>query len=101
MLNRGTQVKGSGGASVNTTESLLFLRILKETVLKGGPRRAWFTLSLLATTLLKRPSAFKEAVSFAIVHKAFQEYMETLCGHLDFAIAQIERNREAGTTAAV
>lgn len=100
VMNRGTQVKGSGGASVNTTEGLLFLRILKETVLLGGPRRAWFTLSLLAATLLRRPSAFKEAVSFAIVHKAFQEYMETLCGHLDFAIAQIERDAETGRSAA-
>ena len=91
VLHRGAQVKGSSGASVNSTEGRLFLRIMKETILQGGPRRAWFTLSLLATTLLRRPSAFKEAVSFALIHKAFQEYMETLCRHLDFAIAQIER----------
>ncbi len=99
VLHRGAQVGGSGGASVNTREGLLFLRILRETLLRGGPRRAWFTLSLLVSTLLRRPSAFKEAVSFAIVHKAFQEYMETLCGHLDAAIAQIERDGEAATRA--
>ncbi len=99
VLHRGAQVGGSGGASVNTREGLLFLRILRETLLRGGPRRAWFTLSLLVSTLLRRPSAFKEAVSFAIVHKAFQEYMETLCGHLDDAIAQIERDGEAATRA--
>jgi hypothetical protein len=91
VLHRGTQVKGASGASVNSKESRIFLRILAETVLRGGPRRAWFTLSLLATTLVRRPSAFKEAVSFAIVHKAFSEYMERLCLHLDFAIAEIER----------
>jgi len=91
VLHRGTQVKGATGVSVNSSEGRMFLRIMKETVLSGGPRRAWFTLSLLAATLLRRPSAFKEAVSFAIVHKAFQEYMATLCEHLDYAIAQIER----------
>ncbi|CAG0949111.1 Hopanoid C-2 methylase [Myxococcaceae bacterium] len=97
VLHRGPQVKGGGGASVNTSEGILFLRILKEVVLKGGPRRAWFTLSLMFETLLRRPSAFKEAVSFAVIHKAFQEYMETLCGHLDFAIAQLEREIELGS----
>ena len=91
VLHRGSQVKGASGASVNASEGRLFLRILRETVLRGGPRRAWFTLSLLGATLLRRPSAFKEAVSFAITHKAFQEYMESLCLHLDFAIAQLER----------
>jgi radical SAM superfamily enzyme YgiQ (UPF0313 family) len=91
VLNRGPQVKGAVGASVNSSESMLFLRILWQTVLRGGPRRAWFTLSLLAETLWKRPSAFKEAVSFAITHKAFQEYMASLCHHLDVAIADIER----------
>jgi len=95
VLHRGVPVKGASGASVNSSEGRLFLRILRETVLLGGPRRAWFTLSLLATTLLRRPSAFKEAVSFAIVHKAFSEYMERLCGHLDFAIAEIERQGES------
>ena len=41
-------------------------------------RRAWFTLSLLGETLLRRPSVFKEAVSFAVVHQAFHAYVERL-----------------------
>ena len=60
------------------------------TVITGGPRRAWFTLSLIGTTLLRRPAAFKEAVSFAIVHVAFYEYMEELARRLDGAIGELE-----------
>ena len=56
-----------------------------------GPRRAWFTLSLLGATLLRRPSVFEDAVSFAIVHKALYEYVHALRGHLDAAIAELER----------
>jgi len=91
VLHRGEQVRGGSGVSVSGHEGRLFLRILRETVLRGGVRRAWFTLALLAETLVRRPSAFKEAVSFAIVHKAFHDYMRRLCAHLDFAIAEIER----------
>ena len=64
--------------------------MLRDTVLLGGPRRAWFTLTLLGATLLRRPAAFKEAVSFAIVHKAFYEYMRELLALLDSALGELE-----------
>ena len=73
LLNRGTQV--AGGRHLRSGDLRRLLSVLRDTVLLGGPRRAWFTLSLLGTTLLRRPSVIKEAVSFAIVHKAFYEYM--------------------------
>jgi radical SAM superfamily enzyme YgiQ (UPF0313 family) len=88
LLNRGRQV--TRGFHVHRGELQLFVRILGHTVFRAGPRRAWFTLSLLGRTLLRRPSAFREAVSFAIVHKALSEYMEGLVAHLDTALASLE-----------
>jgi glucan phosphorylase len=69
----------------------LFGRVLRDTLLSGGVRRASFTLSLLGETLLRRPALFKDAVSFAILHKAFAEYMRALGEQLDRTIAALER----------
>ncbi len=65
---------------------------MRDTLFTGGAGRARFTLSLLFATLLRRPSSFKEAVSFAIVHRAFHEYIEDLGRQLDRAIEEIEAN---------
>jgi radical SAM superfamily enzyme YgiQ (UPF0313 family) len=84
LLHRGPQIHG--GRNVRRGDLRRLVRILYETVIRGGPRRAWFTISLLGATLLRRPSVFKEAVSFAICHKAFYEYSERLREHLDGAL---------------
>ena len=39
---------------------------------------------------MRRPSVFKEAVSFAIVHRAFYDYMAKLARQLDDSIREIE-----------
>jgi radical SAM superfamily enzyme YgiQ (UPF0313 family) len=91
LMHKGDQV--AKGLRVRSGELYLLARILGATVLRASPRRAWFTLSLLGTTLLRRPSVFKDAVSFVLVHKAFHEYIEALARHLDFAIAELERGR--------
>jgi hypothetical protein len=67
-LARGRQI--TRGLRVRRGDLRLLGRILRETVLRADPRRAWFTLRLLGATLLRCPSAFPDAVSFAIVHKA-------------------------------
>ncbi|MBS1107468.1 MAG: Fe-S oxidoreductase [Deltaproteobacteria bacterium] len=90
LLSRGRQV--TRGAKIRKGDLVLLRRILVQTVLRAGPRRAWFTLRLLGATLLRRPSAFKDAVSFAIVHKALSEYMEALGRHLEAAIEQLDRS---------
>jgi radical SAM superfamily enzyme YgiQ (UPF0313 family) len=87
LLHRGDQVHA--GRNVRKGDVARLGRVLFETVVRGGPRRAWFTLSLLGTTLLRRPSVFKEAVSFAVVHQAFHQYVDRLVGELDEAIGQI------------
>jgi radical SAM superfamily enzyme YgiQ (UPF0313 family) len=90
LLHRGGQI--TRGANIRKGDLALLGRILVQTVLRAGPRRAWFTLRLLGATLVRRPSAFKDAVSFAIVHKALSEYMEALGRHLEAAIEQLDRS---------
>jgi radical SAM superfamily enzyme YgiQ (UPF0313 family) len=87
LLHRGAQVHR--GRNIRRGDLRRLGHILRETVLRGGPRRAWFTLSLLGTVALRRPSVFKEAVSFAIVHQAFHRYMDELRGQLDQAIRDL------------
>ena len=76
---------------IRSDDLWLLLRILRDTVLRGGARRAWFTLGLLGRTLLRRPSAFADAVSFAVIHKGLADYVHALADHLNTAIAALER----------
>jgi radical SAM superfamily enzyme YgiQ (UPF0313 family) len=92
LLHRGAQMRE--GLALRRGDLSQFLRILKDDVILGGPRRAWFTLSLLGATLLRRPSVFKDAVSFALVHRAFYDYMHRLGGRLDAAIGELEDEPE-------
>jgi radical SAM superfamily enzyme YgiQ (UPF0313 family) len=91
LMHRGRQVHG--GRNVRPGDVVRLGRVLRETVIRGGPRRAWFTLSLLGATLLRRPSVFKEAVSFAIVHKAFHAYVEALVRDLDVRVRELADSR--------
>jgi radical SAM superfamily enzyme YgiQ (UPF0313 family) len=87
LLHRGRQVHS--GRNVRSGDLRRLVRVLYTTVIRGGPRRAWFTLSLLGATLWRRPSVFKEAVSFAVVHQAFHEYANVLGADLDAALRDI------------
>ena len=63
----------------------LSLRVLWHCVLRASPRRAWFTLSLIAETALRRPRAVRDAVTLALLHKHVHEYTRntsTNIGHL-------------------
>jgi hypothetical protein len=75
-------------------------RVLWRTVVRAHPRRAWFTLSLLGATALRRPSAFADAVYFVLVHKGLYEYMEALGKHLDRAIGELATAEARGTAVA-
>ena len=97
ILNRGRQV--GEGLAIRREEMRLAGRVLRDTLLSTSPRRAWFTLSLLGTTLMKRPGALADALAFAIVHKALYEYMQQLDHHLERVIGEIEAAAE--TMAAV
>ena len=92
ILNRGRQV--GSGLALGREELRLGARVLRDTILAASPRRAWFTLSLLGTTLLKRRAVFADAMAFAIVHKALYEYMQSLDHHLERVIGEIEASSE-------
>jgi len=93
ILNRGRQV--GDGFRVRKDEWMLLGRILRDTVVAASPRRAWFTLSLLGTTLWKNPSRLADAIGFAIVHKGLYEYMQHVDRHLERVIREIEERGEA------
>lgn len=95
ILNRGRQV--GDGFRVRGEEWRLLGRILRDTIVAASPRRAWFTLSLLGTTLWKNPSRLSDAVGFAIVHKGLYEYMQHLDHHLARVIREIEARGDALT----
>ncbi len=96
LLNRGSQVnKGQ----VRAADLVLLWRVLRFTVFDAPAARARFTLRLMLETLWRRPQAFKEACSFAVTHKAMSEYMEELGRKLDDAIARLEAEPPARTSA--
>lgn len=97
VLHKGEQA--AEGVHLRSGELRLLGRILWRTVVRGGPRRAWFTLSLLGATLARRPSRIKDAVSFAIVHKAYYDYMLALCRHLDDAIERLAQGEKSAARA--
>jgi len=67
----------------------LLARVLRDCVMRAPTQRAWMTLSLMAETLVRRPSAFRDAVSLALLHKHLYEYMRELSADLD-ALAELE-----------
>jgi radical SAM superfamily enzyme YgiQ (UPF0313 family) len=88
LLGKGREV--GHGIELSRGQVGLFVRILWRTVVRTSPRRAWFTLSLLGTTALRRPSVFVDAVALAVVHKGLYDYVHALRRHLDRAIAELE-----------
>jgi radical SAM superfamily enzyme YgiQ (UPF0313 family) len=98
ILNRGRQTGDTGRPRAG--EMMLLARILRDTVIAASPRRAWFTLSLLGSTLWNNPQRFADAVSFALVHKGLYEYMQQLDRHLERVIREIEERGEAIVEAA-
>ena len=88
LLHRGAHLKH--GFSLRRGDLRLLGRILRDTLLRGGVRRACFTPPSLGETLLRRPGLFKDAVSFAILHQGFDGYIRALGERLDRAVAALE-----------
>jgi len=94
------RVRPVGGFRLRARDLRLFGRMLRATLAGGDWRRAAFTLSLLVETLLRRPRAFEDAVRFALVHKAFHDYVEALGPPLDRAITTLEAQSRSHDSAA-
>ena len=61
----------------------IFLRVLWTCLFRASPQRAWLTLSLMIETALRRPRSFRDAMTFALMHKHLYEYMRDTCKQLD------------------
>jgi radical SAM superfamily enzyme YgiQ (UPF0313 family) len=81
ILNKGVQLENKLVAS--RQDLGIFVRVLWTCVVSASPKRAWLTLSLLGETLLRRPRAFRDAVTLALIHKHLYEYMRETCRRLD------------------
>ena len=81
ILNKGVQLENKLVASKQALG--IFARVLWTCVVSASPKRAWLTLSLLGETLLRRPHAFRDAVTLALIHKHLYEYMRETCRRLD------------------
>lgn len=71
------------GGRVRRDDLSLFLRVLRDCIVRAPSRRALMTLALLGETLVRRPSAFRDAVSLALLHKHLYEYMREIGQRLD------------------
>ena len=89
ILNKGTQIQTRLVASGQDLR--IFRRVLWHCILRASPRRAWMTLSLMIETALRRPRAFRDAVTFALLHKHLYEYMRDTCRQLDHLAQHIKQ----------
>ncbi len=64
-------------------------RIAWNCVVRASPKRAWFTLSMVLETALRRPGAMRDAVTFALQHKHLYEYVRDTSKQLDELILEI------------
>jgi len=89
ILHKGVQIETrllAGGQDLR-----IFRRVLWHCVLRAGPRRAWLTISLMIETALRRPRAFRDAVTFALIHKHFYEYMRDTCRQIDQLLHELKQ----------
>jgi radical SAM superfamily enzyme YgiQ (UPF0313 family) len=93
ILRRGRSIRG--GLRVRRHELWIFLRFLRDCVLRGGASRRWLSISMLIETALRRPTRLPEAVSFALMHKHLHEYVRALSASLS-EMAESLRNHPEG-----
>lgn len=85
ILGQGARVRSAPLAG----ELRLGLRILWNCLFRASPRRAWLTLSMLLETAVRRPTAVREALTLALMHKHLWEYIRDTSRGLDALIAEL------------
>ncbi|MCP5067071.1 MAG: B12-binding domain-containing radical SAM protein [bacterium] len=88
LWNRGERVASH---AIRKRELKLGARVLRDTLLHSGLRRALFTSRLLIETAFRRPSLLADAISLAVIHKGLSEYVRALSQHLEVVTQRIER----------
>ncbi len=74
----------------------IFFRLLWTCIVRASPRRAGMTLRMMAETALRRPSALRQALTLALMHKHLYEYVHHISAHLDQLIAELRTLPEVG-----
>lgn len=93
ILNRGQLAQAR--LLTSAEDFKIFLRFLWYCVLRASPARAWMTLSLLVETLLRRPRALRDAITFALLHKHLYEYMRATSRRLDALLEELRELPES------
>ena len=94
ILNRGALL---GSRVLTKREDLrMLLRIGWTCVLRTSPRRAWLTVSMFLETACRRPRAIRQALTLALMHKHFYEYVRETSRELD-ALIRVLRKTEPVT----
>jgi radical SAM superfamily enzyme YgiQ (UPF0313 family) len=87
ILNQGAVIRSQLLAS--RKDLAIFLRLVWACVVRASPRRAAMTLRLMLETMLRRPRAFRQAATLALVHKHLYEYVEDISRQLDRLIEEM------------
>ncbi len=96
ILEKGAQIQTKLVAG--SQDLKILRRVLWTCILRASPRRAWLTASLMIETALRRPRAFRQAVTLALMHKHLYEYMRDTCEKLDAMARELRRAPEELTT---
>jgi len=87
ILAKGSRIRDE--LLTSNQDVAILRRFVWHCILRASPRRAWLTLSMIGETLLRRPRALREAVTFALMHKHLYEYMRDTCRQLDQLIDEL------------
>jgi len=78
------------------------LRVLATMFVTGGRERRRFSLRLIYQVVSRRPAMAREALYFALLHKAFHDYLETLAVTMEEDLAaQSQPQAARGTSQAL
>jgi radical SAM superfamily enzyme YgiQ (UPF0313 family) len=92
ILEKGAQIQTR--LLAGSQDLKILRRVLWTCILRASPRRAWLTASLMIETALRRPRAFRQAVTLALMHKHLYEYMRDTCKKLDGMARELRRAPE-------
>ena len=82
-----------GSRALSKREDLrMLLRIAWTCVLRTSPRRAWLTVSMFLETACRRPRALRQALTLALMHKHFYEYVRETSRRLDALILELRKS---------
>jgi radical SAM superfamily enzyme YgiQ (UPF0313 family) len=93
ILGRGKSIRS--GLRVGRGELRLLARFVRDCLVWTSPRRSWLTLSLLLQTALRKPSRVRDAVTLALMHKHFYEYVQSLSSPLNRLIEVLRETPES------